>query len=321
MSDETTKIKCALSLAAKGFKVIPLRPNTKFAAIDNWPEKATSDPKIIERYWKNHPDHNIGIVGNEALVILDEDNKPGKNGHQSLLQLELNNADLPDTLTSITPTGGKHYFLKVPEGGQPIGNSASKIGEGLDVRGVGGYVVAPGSTIDGKAYRWQTTGNAALAECPQWLAKLALAHKAPSQSGDPQKPLVQLDMPETVKRATTWLQQAEPAVQGAGGDQRTYITAAHLKDMGISEAQALELMLDHWNERCAPAWLPDDLLIKIHNAYGYGQNAPGNINPNADFPVTSPRAFRRADSSWVTSSCETISPCWSARQAPAKRRL
>jgi len=52
--------------------------------------------------------------------------------------------------------------------GMSVKNSASKLGKGLDVRGDGGYIVAPPSQIGGKLYRWREAG-AHIADMPNWI--------------------------------------------------------------------------------------------------------------------------------------------------------
>ena len=51
--------------------------------------------------------------------------------------------EIPQTLTVATPSGGAHLYFRWPEGGGVV-NSSSEIGDGLDVRGLGGLVHAPG---------------------------------------------------------------------------------------------------------------------------------------------------------------------------------
>jgi hypothetical protein len=77
-----------------------------------------------------------------------------------------------------TPSGGGHLYFRPPPGVE-IRNSAGKLGPGLDVRGVGGYVVAPPSVIDGKAYRWDITEPAKV--LPEaWAETMTVAvRKAP----------------------------------------------------------------------------------------------------------------------------------------------
>ena len=94
---------------------------------------------------------------------------------------------------------------------------------------------------------------------------------------------VTLDAPYAVERAIEYLTTAEPAVEGAGGDNATLQVAMRIKDFGISRGTALEIMLDHFNERCSPPWSLDELERKVSNAYRYGQNSVGAGSPEADF--------------------------------------
>ena len=65
---------------------------------------------------------------------------------------------------------------------------------------------------------------------------------------------VELDTDAAVAAATAYLDDAEPAIEGRGGNDLTYRTAARLKDYGVSEGMAGMLMLGSWNERCVPPW-------------------------------------------------------------------
>jgi len=76
---------------------------------------------------------------------------------------------------------------------------------------------------------------------------------------------------------------APTATEGAGGDAGTFKVAAHLKDLGCTADQALDLMIP-WNERCSPPWNPEELETKIHNAFKYGKDPIGVAAPEAVFP-------------------------------------
>ena len=76
----------------------------------------------------------------------------GDDGEASLRKLEAEHGALPDSVESITGKG-RHVWFRI--NGSPIRNSASTIAPGIDVRGDGGYVLAPPSIHpSGKAYAW-----------------------------------------------------------------------------------------------------------------------------------------------------------------------
>jgi putative DNA primase/helicase len=60
---------------------------------------------------------------------------------------------LPESMAVLTPSDGVHLYLLVPDGGPPIGNRGN-LPDHVDVRGLGGYVIAPPSVLsDGRRYR------------------------------------------------------------------------------------------------------------------------------------------------------------------------
>jgi len=91
---------------------------------------------------------------------------------------------------------------------------------------------------------------------------------------------------EAIKRATEYLQaETTPvAVEGFGGDQTTYTVCARLHDFGLSEDDAISLLISSkWNEECQPPWSLDELTAKVLNAYSYSQNEIGCDSAEADF--------------------------------------
>jgi Bifunctional DNA primase/polymerase, N-terminal len=83
----------------------------------------------------------------------------------------------PDTFTVATPSGGQHLYFTAPPDvviGSTSGGT-TPLGEGVDTRGPGrggrgGYVVGPGSVIDGR--RYEVTRDAPLAKLPAWITYL-----------------------------------------------------------------------------------------------------------------------------------------------------
>jgi putative DNA primase/helicase len=133
---------------------------------------ASLSPEQVDAWWDRWPNANIGIVtGFESgLVVLDVD--VDKGGGESLEQLEAQYGELPTTTIAITGSGGMHYLFRHPGG--RVRNSAGKLGAGLDVRGDGGYIVAPPSKhVSGNRYEWLFAPEEQQpAEPPLWLREL-----------------------------------------------------------------------------------------------------------------------------------------------------
>ncbi len=110
---------------------------------------------------------NAAGVATDDLVVIDED---GPAGRKSLAALESKCGPLPVTLTQRTGRvdGGRQFIFRRPPG-VDIRNSAGKLGDGVDVRSIGGYFVAPPSIHpSGKTYEW-IDPNCPIAELPAWV--------------------------------------------------------------------------------------------------------------------------------------------------------
>ena len=90
-----------------------------------------------------------------------------------------------------------------------------------------------------------------------------------------------------VDRAERWLDKRDGAIEGQGGDQHTFATAAALVvDFDLDDADALRL-LEGWNVRCSPKWTTDELEAKIARARKYGKHAAGaKLNTPTTTPTT-----------------------------------
>lgn len=160
----------AAALAAAGWRVFPLKPVSKLPAIKGWPTLATSDVATVVNWWKQWPNAGIAIATGGGVAVLDVDCKNGAQGYASLAAIEAAHGPLPPTLTVDTPSGGRHYYFAA----QGLRTSAGQLAVGLDIRGEGGYVVAPPTVLaDGRAYRWVHVAAPAMA--PAWIAA-ASAH-------------------------------------------------------------------------------------------------------------------------------------------------
>jgi len=165
---------------ANGARVAPVAPGKKVPALESWPTKATDDPATIERWWTGpFAGHGVCIVtgtrttDGRCLFVVDVDQKPGIDGYETLADLIAEHGDLPDTLTTLTPSGGSHLYFVAPHGVEIRNNQSGKLGPGLDIRGEGGQVVAPPSVHPtGARYEWALDSPLKAADAPQWLIDL-----------------------------------------------------------------------------------------------------------------------------------------------------
>lgn len=166
----------ALVRGAKGWAVFPCEPRGKKPLTDHGLKDATTDPEKIRGWWTRWPDANIGFATGR-YVVLDVD---GPDGEAALASLERQHGPLPETLTAKTGRGRHVYFSA---NGSRIRNSAGKLGEHLDVRGEGGYVILPPSMhMGGARYEWLTRFKPA--PLPAWAAALLTEpeHNASAES-------------------------------------------------------------------------------------------------------------------------------------------
>ncbi len=256
----------AKALAERGFQVFPIKAGAKHPPlVKHWPDW------VFEKGPWPAGDTNIGIHC-AGMVVLDVD---VRNGGDETLALIKDADGLPPTLTTITPTGGRHLFYRLPAGHPGVQNGAGKLGAGIDIKSTRGYVVAPGSVVPAGRYRFEA--DVSIADAPDWLV-LKLGTIVPKEA-TPKGPVP--DAPEdVVARAKEWLKD-----RPVGGGQ-SYVTACGLRDFGLSLTQAREVFSEH-DPRA-------DALEQVAHAYAYAQNEPGTKAASVeDFPVIEVPARRR----------------------------
>ena len=170
----------------------------KHPRCNGWQKEASDDPgKVI--YWnQEYPQGNFGLVTGRQSFALDVDVRPEKNGLYWLQQMEIDaGRRVPYTVEVSTgrENGSHHLYFQLPPA--PMHTKAGVM-PGLDVRGIDGYCVAPGSRhIGGGYYRFAeecSPDELPLAELPDFLLaellgvpRMALvgAGKPYTQSADP----------------------------------------------------------------------------------------------------------------------------------------
>lgn len=313
-----SKEDAAVAWARRGFRVFPCLPDepgregnakrAKKPAWEGWTEWATTDEATIRAWWKGH-DWNIGVLTTD-MVAVDIDTKPGRDGMASWMALHGGF----DTLTVRTPTGGLHLYYT----GADVAINQGALGAGLDVRSHNGYVLAPGSTINGVPYRVEIDQPMALA--PQ--AVIARCKPPGVRAANAQQTLVDEDTPQAVALAIAAVAAAPAALIGERSEA-AYKLACRVRDFGISEAMCRALMAE-WGARSAV--VGDDLHGRIANAYAYAQNASGTKHPSVMFgdvvipeapPLISPDALAAERGAVVARGVRLLSPADCADVPPA----
>lgn len=260
------KTDAALAWAARGFRVFPLIENSAKPAWAGWTDTATTDAALIRAWWEG-TDYNIGVCTTGMLVV-DVDTKKGRPGLESWLRL-----GSFDTLTIRTRSGGYHLYYS----GADVALNQGALGEGLDIRSHHGYVVAPGSVIDGAGYTVEI--DAPVVPAPQHI--VALCKPPRDKATNARDTLVDVDDDAAMILAADRVARTPGAVHGEQS-QATYQLACAVRDFGVSEHGAATAM-EEWAARCSPPIGPEDLRGIITNAYLYAQNAVGSKHPSVQF--------------------------------------
>lgn len=148
-------LAAALSYARRGWPVFPCRPRGKEPLTAHGFKDATTDPATIRSWWQRWPDANVALATGRVsgLVVLDVDmDKGGLDSLRTLVD-RFAGGELPEGPAVQTGGGGYHLYFAYPAA--PVPCSAGKAGPGLDLRGDGGYVIAPPSVHpSGGRYTW-----------------------------------------------------------------------------------------------------------------------------------------------------------------------
>ncbi|HYO52162.1 bifunctional DNA primase/polymerase, partial [Archangium sp.] len=238
----------------------------------DWVNLASSDPDALAEWRARYPGANVGIATGFAsgFFVLDVDPKNG--GDATLARLLSEHGPLPVTAQQATPSGGAHYLFRMPA--HPVSNA--KVGEGLDIRGDGGQIVAAPSRTTAQ-YRWvRAPWDTPVAEAPAWL--LALLGKGPASPAtrpdESARGYFPPASPAVLDAAREALEAHGPAVDGDAGGLHTVHAAAILThDFALSDDEAWPLFLE-WNETCQPPWElegANSLREKFNNGRKYGK--------------------------------------------------
>ncbi len=269
----STLHEAAIAYVAEGYRIIPCRPGTKLPMMEDWLGRALETEEQANEFFSRYPDANLAFCPDDmGLCVVDID--PGA---------DLSDLDLPETRTVLSPRGGyhKHYLGSVRP---TVGFLAPHV----DTRGQRSYALLPPSVTGEGVYEWADE-RPAVALPFEIEARLAPRH-GPSGALTEER-----DLPANVDRGRERLRAlvrrgavAKSVDYGfGGGDNLAYEVSSELvRDLGLGEATAVELLLTEWYPHCIPNNVPEFIVEKVRNAARYGQNEAGaHAVSSASFPL------------------------------------
>jgi hypothetical protein len=211
----------------------------------DWPHLATTDARQIESWWKQRPTAGVGIATGGGMFVVDIDVQHA--GDEALHQLEMEHGELPETWRCQTASGGTHAYFRCAD------SVRNRVGvwPGIDVRGDGGYVVAPPTTLEGgRSYAWESEyapHEVQLAPAPSWLLDR----------------VVRSDVANCARPTDEWVELLrEGAPEGARNEAIARLTGYLLRRRPAPGA-VLEL-IRAWNEsRCRPPLSDAEVLRTV----------------------------------------------------------
>jgi hypothetical protein len=216
-------------------------------------------------------------LGKSGLIVADVDTKEGKQGQQTFDDLAML-YEWPETMAVRTPSGGRHLYYIGP-------HTFALNGLGPDID-VPNYTLIPGSVLENGRYEFMNDLPAVSA--PQWMLDLLAAKRNRAVLINTRPAVIDLDLAGNVAWAIHYLKnEAAPSIMGKGGEFTLLKVAMSLRDMGISQEMAVELINEHYNneEHCDPPWWEgNELEQKIANAYAYASKTRmGERSPLFEF--------------------------------------
>src|ERR1035437_2291835 len=191
----------------------------KKPAVKTGVKAASKNRDMIKKHFLANPNLNYGIATGAAsnIFVVDLDKREGVENFRRLRKINGQNAP---TVTVRTPNG-YHLYFRAPKHRVP--NSVSRIGNQIDVRGDGGYVVGPGSRTPDGVYRFasgRSFADVEIAQAPAWLLKMIVQPLTPAIESAKPAEIPETDRERAMKYAETARRRELDRLQKAPLHQR-----------------------------------------------------------------------------------------------------
>jgi hypothetical protein len=243
--------EAALQYARRGWRVFPLEG--KVPKIKEWQHRCSNDESQIKAWWNDYPNANVGLATGavSGFFVVDID---GESGKLTLLDIEMKNSKLPPTY-EVETGKGKHYYFEQEIGIRIKTQAGGSLGLNIDVRGDGGYVVAPPSKHPDSGKLYRVSRDVLPARPPDWLLSAVMIGKLDKATKDHQAP-----------------------IEIKTGQRNAQITriAGQLRWLGLTTEEIVRALLEVNIQRCRPP-LEEREIISV--AQSIGKKDPGLLSP------------------------------------------
>lgn len=222
-----TNLEAARALLARGFSVIPIQFKGKkpLLAWEEFIRRRATDSELVQ-WFKTWPNANLAIVTGKISNVVVADVDVDRGGDPKPLY------DVYPTETIVrTGKGGFHFYYKYPEGDDiHVYNRVGK--NGIDIRGDGGYVVAPPS-IHASGATYEFIRDMSIADFPSFIVE-----------GDG-------EAEEKKPHQEEWLSTLLRGVESGGRNDACARLAGYFASKGLPQDVCFNLLMQ-WNDLNSP---------------------------------------------------------------------
>ena len=210
-----------MRLAMNGFSVFPIHPDSKIPVLP-WKANSTASETLVEGWWGFYPDDNIGInTGESGLLVVDLDSDDALAAWDKLWDTYEEESFDDGRFPIVETRRGWHIYMD--DDGRRFKNTSSKLGTGIDTRGSGGMVLAPGSRVKGVEYELVVGGITDIATIPAWLGRKLSTASLKQWRDTENKYWRPPSLNKSERELARWCRKIETA---AFGEQNTTINVA-----------------------------------------------------------------------------------------------
>jgi hypothetical protein len=253
----------ALALARRGKKIFPCKPASKEPACLRGFEAATTDAAQIDKWWREDRFRSVALATGQVndIDVLDLDD----GGETTVALLEEQYGPIPPSVEVISGGGGRHVYLKHIPGAR---NSIRGLGEGLDYKGDGGYVLVPPSIHPKtqRPYVYSVDTASEIATAPPWLVEQVIKLSAATNGN-------------VSKSSEQWHAMFADGIGEGKRNSTLASVVGHLLRRQVDLTIAYELVLGLNALRCSPP-LPAGEVVSIVESVGRSElkrRSAGNV--------------------------------------------